>query len=80
MRSNTLGWVLLAPTLAILVLFGVVPFIYVLWVSFHSWNPFAANPEMIANGADNFRQLVFDTGFLASLGVSLDFVFFAVTS
>jgi multiple sugar transport system permease protein len=80
MRSNWLGWALLAPTLAILTLFGVVPFIYVLWVSFHSWNPFAANPEMIANGADNFRQLVFDAGFLASLGVSVAFVFFAVTS
>jgi multiple sugar transport system permease protein len=80
MRSNWLGWALLAPTLVLLVLFGVFPFVYVLWVSFHSWNPFAANPEMIANGADNFRQLVFDNGFLASLGVSLAFVFFAVTS
>ncbi|TNC46558.1 sugar ABC transporter permease [Rubellimicrobium rubrum] len=80
MRSNKLGWMLLAPTLVILGLFGVVPFIYVLWVSFHQWNPFAANPEMIANGADNFRQLVFDTGFLSSLSVTLAFVFFAVTS
>lgn len=80
MRSNRLGWMLLAPTLVILGLFGVVPFIYVLWVSFHQWNPFAANPEMIANGADNFRQLVFDTGFLSSLSVTLAFVFFAVTS
>lgn len=78
MQSNKLGWILLAPTMIILVLFGVLPFIYVVYVSFHSWNPFAANPEMIYNGADNFRRLVFDTGFLASLGVTGAFVFFAV--
>ena len=80
MQSNRLGWILLAPTLVILGLFGAVPFVYVIWVSFHQWNPFAANPEMIANGAENFRRLVFDAGFLASLGVTAAFVFFAVLS
>lgn len=78
MQSNKLGWILLAPTLVILFFFGVLPFFYVVGVSFHSWNPFAANPDMIFNGADNFRQLVTDSGFLASLGVTLAFVFFAV--
>lgn len=71
---------LLAPTLVLLGLFGAVPFLYVIWVSFHQWNPFAANPEMIFNGADNFRRLVFDAGFLASLSVTGAFVFFAVVS
>ena len=80
MRSNRLGWILLAPTLLLLVLFGVFPFIYVIWVSFHQWNPFGANPDMILNGADNYRQLVFDPGLLASLGVTVVFVFFAVMS
>ena len=80
MRSNRLGWILLAPTLLLLVLFGVFPFIYVIWVSFHQWNPFGANPDMILNGANNYRQLVFDTGLLASLGVTVVFVFFAVAS
>lgn len=80
MQSNKLGWLLLSPTLAVLFLFGVVPFFYVLWLSFHQWNPFAADPNIIFNGADNFRALVFDEGFLASLGVTLAFVFFAVTS
>ena len=80
MRSNRLGWILLAPTLLLLVLFGVFPFIYVIWVSFHQWNPFGANPDMILNGADNYRQLVFDPGLLASLGVTVVFVFFAVAS
>lgn len=80
MRSNKLGWILLAPTLIILTLFGVVPFLYVIWVSFHQWNPFGANPDMILNGAANYRQLVFDAGFLASLGVTATFVFFAVAT
>ena len=80
MQSNRLGWVFLAPTLIILFFFGVLPFFYVVFVSFHQWNPFAADPTMIFNGADNFRQLVFDAGFLASLGVSLLFVFFAVVT
>lgn len=80
MQSNRLGWIFLAPTLTILFFFGVLPFIYVVFVSFHSWNPFAANPEMIFNGADNFRKIVFDTQFLNSLGVTTAFVFFAVLS
>jgi multiple sugar transport system permease protein len=80
MRSNRLGWILLAPTLLILFLFGVVPFLYIVWLSFHQWNPAAVNPNIIFIGADNFRRLVFDAGFLASLGVTLAFVFFAVLS
>lgn len=80
MNRNKLGWLLLSPTILILGLFGIFPFIYVLWVSFHQWNPFAANPEKIFNWADNYRTLVFDAGFLASLGVTLAFVAFAVLS
>ncbi|MEM1129285.1 MAG: sugar ABC transporter permease [Pseudomonadota bacterium] len=80
MHSNRLGWILLAPTLVILFFFGVVPFIYVVFVSFHQWNPFAANPDMIFNGAENFRRLVFDTAFLNSIGVTIAFVVFAVSS
>ncbi|MGP3699535.1 carbohydrate ABC transporter permease [Rhodobacter sp. NSM] len=80
MQSRRLGWILLAPTLVVLFLFGVLPFLYVLYVSFHDWNPFAANPDMVFNGANNYRQVVFDRGFLASLGVTVAFVFFAVLS
>lgn len=80
MFSKRLGWILIAPTIVILFFFGVVPFIYVVWVSFHQWNPFAANPEMIYNGAENFRRIVFDEGFLNSVGVTVAFVVFAVTS
>ena len=80
MRSKLLGWFLLAPTLIILGLFGIFPFIYVLFVSFHEWNPFAANPTKIFNWAQNYRMLVFDEGFIASLTVTAAFAFFAVVS
>lgn len=80
MHSNRLGWLLLAPTMIILFFFGVVPFFYVIWVSFHQWNPFAANPNMVFNWASNYRQVVFDAQLLASLGVTFAFVFFAVVS
>ena len=74
MHSNRLGWLLLAPTMIILFFFGVVPFFYVIWVSFHQWNPFAANPNMVFNWASNYRQVVFDAQLLASLGVTFAFV------
>lgn len=80
MNRTKLGWLLLSPSLAILGLFGIFPFIYVVFVSFHDWNPFAANPDRIFSWAKNYRTLVFDKGFLASLGVTLAFVFFAVSS
>ncbi|WP_325893465.1 carbohydrate ABC transporter permease [Grimontia sp. NTOU-MAR1] len=80
MQSKRLGWILLAPTLVILFFFGVLPFFYVVFVSFHQWNPFAVNPEMVFNAADNFRQIVFDPAVLNSLGVTVAFVFFAVSS
>lgn len=80
MQSKALGWALLAPTLLILFLFGVLPFLYVLFVSFHQWNPFGASPEMMFNWAGNYRRVVFDAQFLASLGVTAAFVLFAVVS
>ena len=80
MQSKTFGWLLLAPTLIILGLFGVIPFLYVLFVSFHQWNPFGADPGMMFNWAANYRRVVFDAQFLASVGVTIAFVFFAVLS
>ncbi len=80
MRSNKVGWLLLAPTLAILGIFGILPFVYVLYLSFHQWNPFAANPNQVFIWGDNFRRLVFDTEFLTSIWVTAKFAFFAVFS
>jgi multiple sugar transport system permease protein len=79
-RSNRTGWLLLSPTLVILFLFGLVPFIYVLYVGFFDWNPFAARDGLFYTGADNYRTLVFDDLFLNALGVTIRFVVFAVGS
>lgn len=51
MQSNRLGWILRSPTPVLLALFGVVPFIYIVWIAFHQWTPFGADPHVIHNGA-----------------------------
>ncbi|HRO11213.1 carbohydrate ABC transporter permease [Amaricoccus sp.] len=80
MRSNKVGWLLLTPTLLLLGVFGILPFIYVLFLSFHQWNPFGASPDRIFIWGNNFRRLVFDGEFLLSIWVTLKFAFFAVFS
>ncbi len=64
----------------ILFVFGVLPFIYVLVVGFFDWNSFAADPTPLFSGLNNYRALVFDTGFLMSLWNTLKFGVFAVAS
>jgi multiple sugar transport system permease protein len=80
MRSQTTGWLLLAPTLIILLVFGLGPFIYVLVVGFTNWNSFAADPTAHFAGVQNFRRLVFDDPFLHALWLTFGFTFFAVLS
>ena len=79
-RSPVIGWLLLAPTLIILFVVGVLPFIYVLVLGFLDWNTFAMNPDPQFAGVQNYRRLVFDTPFLASIWLTLSFTFFAVLS
>ena len=73
MRSQRTGWLLLAPTLIILFVFGVVPFLYVLVTGFTAWNSFAADPTPRFHGVENYRELVFDDQFLYSLWLTLKF-------
>lgn len=80
LRSSTTGWLFLAPTILVLAIFGFIPFIYVLVVGFFDWNPFAADPTMRWAGLENYRRLVFDTGFLSSIWLTLQFTFWAVLS
>jgi multiple sugar transport system permease protein len=80
MQSKTAGWLLLSPTLAILAVFGVLPFLYVLVTGFTHWNAFAADPTPRFAGVENYRQLVFDDQFIASVWLTLRFAFFAVAS
>lgn len=79
-RKNTKGWGLLAPTLIILFFIGILPFIYALYLSFHQWNIFSRTGKPIWIGADNFRKMVFDKDFLASLGKNLLFAAIVVPS
>jgi multiple sugar transport system permease protein len=80
MRSSTTGWLLLFPTLLILVVMGVVPFLFVLVLGFFDWNVFAADPSLRFAGVENYRRLVFDGPFLASIWLTLRFAFFVVVS
>ena len=78
MRSNRLGWGLLAPTLIILGIMGLLPFFYVLYVGFFDWNVFSATGKLSYAGANNFRRLVFDSDFLTSVGRTLMFTAWSV--
>jgi len=80
MRSTTTGWLLLFPTLLVLFVMGVVPFLYVLVVGFFDWNVFAADPSLRFAGVENYRRLVFDAAFLRSIRLTLQFAFFVVVS
>ncbi len=79
MHSNRMGWGLLAPTLIILGIFGLLPFFYVIYVGFFDWNVFSAEVGRQFAGADNYRRLVFDEEFLGSVGRTLLFTFSVVT-
>ncbi|MCB0158077.1 MAG: sugar ABC transporter permease [Anaerolineae bacterium] len=79
MRSNRMGWALLTPTLVILTIVGVLPFLYVLYIGFFNWNAFSNQLGMQWAGVDNYRRLVFDEAFLDSLARTGLFAFVAVS-
>jgi multiple sugar transport system permease protein len=70
----------LTPTLIILGITGLLPFFFVLYVGLFDWNVFSAIPGLHWAGADNYRRLVFDDGFLASLGRTVFFTGWVVIS
>jgi multiple sugar transport system permease protein len=80
-RRSWVGWGLLTPTLVVLVITGLLPFVYVLWVGFYDWNPLSsATGEMSFSGVENYRRLVFDPAFLGALGRTVKFTLWAVAS
>ena len=79
MRSSKTAWGLLAPTLIVLGFAGLLPFFYVLYVGFFDWNIFAKASGLVWAGLDNYRELVFDSEFLAALRRGALFTFFAVS-
>lgn len=80
MWSNRVGWGLLAPTLIVLAITGLLPFFYVLYIGFFDWNIFAERAELIFAGVNNYRRLVHDTDFLRSLWRTVNFSIWAVGS
>ena len=76
LSKNKTGWLLLSPTILILVLVGLVPFFYVLYVGFFKLNPLAVDPSMQFEGLGfNYRRLIFDQVFLESIWRSIKFAF-----
>ena len=74
MYSKKTAWLLLSPTLLILGVVGLVPFFYVLYIGFFTWNPLGVNHDMqFISLGDNYRNLVFDKEFIASVWRSIKF-------
>jgi len=80
MKSSRTGWGLLAPTLIILAITGLLPFLYVIYIGFFDWNIFSAKVGKVFAAGNNYRRLVFDKDFLGSLAKTLVFAGWAVTS
>jgi len=80
MRPTRTGWGFLTPTFIILGITGLLPFIFVLYVGFFDWNVFAARAGLHFSGVENYRRLVFDSGFLQSLWSTVVFTFWVVLS
>jgi multiple sugar transport system permease protein len=70
-------WGLLTPTLILFIFLGVVPIIYILYLSVYKYNVFS-KVGMVYTGFNNFRKLVFDPDFLKSLRLGLTYVILCV--
>lgn len=74
MNSSKTAWLLLSPTIVILIIVGLLPFLYVLYVGFFNWMPLGKNKEMeFINFGYNYRELVFDKFFIESVWRSIRF-------
>ena len=74
MNSQRTAWLLISPTILILVLVGLVPFLYVLYVGFFNWMPLGKVKDMqFINFGYNYRELMFDEYFLESIWRSIQF-------
>ncbi|WP_369017368.1 sugar ABC transporter permease [Thermatribacter velox] len=74
MRENKAqAWGLIAPTLTLMILIGVIPVLYIIYLSAFKYNVFS-RVGMVYTGFNNFRKLMFDQDFLKSLRLGLTFV------
>jgi multiple sugar transport system permease protein len=77
-NENRIGWWLLSPSLVILGLVGIVPFLYVIILGFNQWNVFSAERGRTFVGFANYAELVFDQPFLSAIGRSILFTVLVV--
>lgn len=84
-ERNLVGWLFVAPTLAVLGVFLFVPIVMALWVSFSDWNgrgsPFAGGVGFV--GLDNYSRLLGEEGltrsdFMTSIRNTVYFVLLVV--
>ena len=64
------AWMMAAPSVVALIALGIVPLVWMLWTSVHTFSP---NPTLPAkfSGPDNLRTLLGDRQFLGSLKVTV---------
>jgi multiple sugar transport system permease protein len=74
-RASRLGYLLIAPTMITLVVVGLVPFLYAIYISLHDV-PYGRVGEF--SGLENYRVLLSDGRFWHSVWVALVFVGIAV--
>jgi multiple sugar transport system permease protein len=70
-RSTTLGYTLLAPSLFGVVTFMLLPMLFVLWLSLHRWD--LPGPIQYV-GLDNWQSVLTDRSFGMSLVVTVLFI------
>jgi multiple sugar transport system permease protein len=80
MRRNRTAWFFISPSLLILFIVGLVPFLYILYVGFFDWNAFSADRGLHYAGLENYRRLVFDKPYLKSLQLTIKFAAYAILS
>jgi multiple sugar transport system permease protein len=78
-EDRTLGLILLAPALAIISTVTLYPLVQSFWISLHGWNLTRPNEGHPFLGLENYRSILSDPNFLASLRITVIFVVAAVT-
>ena len=73
-QSRYLGWLYVAPGLAVYVFFVLYPIVETIRTSFYRWDGFSADREFI--GFENYRILLSDGQFLPALSHNLIFIVF----
>ena len=72
------AWMMAAPSVVALIALGIVPLVWMLWTSVHTFSP---NPMLAAkfSGLDNLRTLLGDRQFLGSIKVTVIVLVIALT-